>query len=94
MPSTNILILGLKIYFNRECIACHSSRIKLIKQILTKGRTVSINIQYYIDCNLNPIDIGSTVMILETDSVVFNIIPRPSQSKTKNERNSNNVLFF
>jgi hypothetical protein len=81
MPSTHILILVLKIYFNQECIACRSSRIKLIKQILTKGRTISIDIEYYLDCNLNPIYRGSTVMILETDIAVINYIPQQNQSK-------------
>ncbi len=93
MPSKNILMLSLEVYFYQDCITCYSSRIKLIKQPMPKGISILVIVEYHEDCNY-PIDLGSIFMTLETDTSSFNDVSLPTQSNFNRNNKIKSLVFL
>jgi len=79
LSSTTQLVLTLKIYFPNGCFGCDLIQENLIKKILKKGQSISVYIEYYQDCSLNPITVGTTSMTLTSD-LSNNQISQPTLS--------------
>jgi hypothetical protein len=74
----------LKIYFLQSCFACDLLQENLIKKILNQGQIITVYIQYYQDCSLSPVTVGTTLMALSSN-INNNQISGPTLSMSFNK---------
>ncbi len=86
-------MLTLKIYFLQECEACNLFQENLIKKILNQGQMITVYVEYYEDCSLAPIVVGSTLMTLNND-INNDQISGPTQSMFLHQLKTNNEICF
>ena len=95
MPSTSKLTVVLNLYFLDGCVACGARERKLIKKLFKKGLALQIYIEYYIDCILDPITVGTTSITLDDDISDSNGISAPKRSRClKNQAGKRNEIVL